>query len=63
MQAITIGLDLAKHWFQVQGSTLLERSSSSEGCDARKLSSSFVVKTLASSARRPARRRIIGRAS
>jgi hypothetical protein len=32
MQAITIGVDLAKQWFQVQGADAAGRSSSSEGC-------------------------------
>ena len=63
MQTITIGLDLAKHWFQVYGSAPLERSSSSEGRAAQKFSSSFAVKNLAPSAWRPARRRIIGYAN
>jgi transposase len=46
MKTITVGLDLAKHWFRFTGSALLERSSSSEGFAARKLSRSFAVKNL-----------------
>jgi hypothetical protein len=34
MQAITIGLDLANHWLQVDGATVLEGLWSSEGCVA-----------------------------
>ena len=41
MQAITIGLDLAKHWFQVMESTRLERSSSGEGCAGPKVVAFF----------------------
>ena len=41
MQVTTIGLDLAKHWFQVHGVDANGRSSSVVNRDAAKCSRSF----------------------
>ena len=64
MQAITIGLDLAKHWFQVHGV-----DAAGKLVVKRRLRRAEVVeffqsaRSRALSAWRPARRRIIGRAN
>ena len=63
MQAITIGLDLAKHWFQVHGVDAAGKVVVKRRLRRAEVVEFFGVRSLASSAWRPARRRTIGRAS
>jgi hypothetical protein len=63
MHITTIGLDLAKHWFQIHGIDAAGKWSSDEGCAAQKSSNFSEGKGPAWLAWKPARRRIIGRAS
>ena len=63
MQITTIGLDLAKHWFQVHGVDAAGKPSSNAGCAEPKSSSFSKAWSPASWAWKPARRRIIGRVS
>ena len=63
MQAITIGLDLAKHWFQVHGVDAAGKIVVRRRLRRAEVVEFFAVKNLALSAWRPARRRTIGRAN
>ena len=63
MQITTVGLDLAKYWFQVHGVDAAGRPSSSDGFAGRRSSSFSKAWSPASSAWKPAPRRIIGRAN
>ncbi len=60
MHITTIGLDLAKHWFQIHG---IEGWPSDEGCAAQRSPNFYEGKNPAWLAWKPARRRAIGRAS
>ena len=63
MEQITIGLDLAKHVFQVHGVDQEGKSSFVDGCDERRSSGSSRRCHPASWASRPARLRTTGRGS
>ena len=63
MQITTIGLDLAKHWFQVHGVDAAGKIVVKRRLRRAEVSTFFRRSSPASSAWRPARRRTIGRAN
>ena len=63
MQITTIGLDLAKHWFQIHGVDATGKVVVKRRLRRAEVIGFFGRSDRASSAWRPARRRIIGRAS
>ena len=63
MQAITIGLDLAKHWFQVHGVDVAGKIVVKRRLRRSEVVDFFRAQDLASSAWRPARAHTIGRAN
>jgi hypothetical protein len=60
MQITTIGLDLAKHWFQIHGATPMETLSFAGGCGGAAWSPTSGRSSRVWSAWKPARQRTMG---
>ena len=61
MRVITIGLHLAKHWFQVHGGDAAGKIVVKRRLRRLEVVDFFMIRNLFSSVWRPVRRRIIGR--